>query len=151
VQITDCSWESRRVWDVHEWVSDMGGHCRSVWEYMGTSPQFEASLLREQVWMEVTQAAYDCVLEGFTRVRKCSMEGRSAMLMDCLALHDELNRTHLCRPPRGKDHVEAILRAALLSEAELMAWVLENWQAYSYRHIHGVLAQNLASLLNRYA
>jgi hypothetical protein len=66
------------------------------------------------------------------------MEGRSAMLMDTIALHDELNRIHPCRPPRGRHYVEALCRAALLSEGEFMAWVGENWHSYAYRHIHGM-------------
>ena len=102
-------------------------------------------------------------------MRKCSVEGRSAMTTDSLALHDALNTIHLCRPPRGKHYVDSFLRAAMIpgsggsgsavssltgssnsasGEEELMAWVRENWQSYAYRHIHGLLTQTLFSLLN---
>ena len=87
-------------------------------------------------------------LEGYSKARKVSVEGRSAMTTDNIALHDALNTVHLCRPPRGKHYVDNYLRSAMLSEEELMAWVRENWESYAYRHIHGLLTQTLFSLLN---
>lgn len=30
----------------------------------------------------------------------------------------------------------------------MMNWIQENWQSYSYRHIHALLSQTLASMLN---
>jgi hypothetical protein len=100
------------------------------------------------VWLEICQAAFDVSLEGFSKVRKCSVEGRSAMTTDNIALHDALNTIHLCRPPRGKHYVDNFLRSAMLSEEELMAWVRENWESYAYRHVQGLLTQTLFSLLN---
>lgn len=50
-----------------------------------------------KVWMEVCQCQFDLVMEGYSRVRKVSPEGRSAMTMDVFALHDGLNSIHLCR------------------------------------------------------
>lgn len=29
-----------------------------------------------------------------------------------------------------------------------MAWVQQNWQAYAYRHMHGLLQQTMSSMLN---
>ena len=70
---------------------------------MKTMDQFtdSSSIIREQIWIEVCQCAFDVVLEGFSKARKCSSEGRSAMIMDTFALHDALNQIHICRPPRG--------------------------------------------------
>jgi hypothetical protein len=117
---------------------------------MMLTEQFAESspLLREQVWLEICQAAFDVCLEGYAKVRKVSVEGRSAMTTDTIALHDLLNTIHLCRPPRGKHYIDNYLRAALLPEDELMGWVRENWESHAYRHVHGLLAQTLFSLLN---
>jgi len=52
-----------------------------------------------QIWIEVCQCAFDVAIEGFSKARKCSSEGRSAMVMDAFALHDSLNQIHLCRSP----------------------------------------------------
>jgi hypothetical protein len=117
---------------------------------MMLTEQFAESppMLREQVWLEICQCAFEVALEGFSKVRKVSIEGRSAMTVDNLALHDALNQVHLCRPPRGKHYVDAYLRTAALGEEEIMAWVRDNWQSYAYRHVHGLLTQTMFSLLN---
>lgn len=70
------------------------------------------------------------------------------MSMDIFALHDGLNNIHLCRPPRGKHYVDNYLRAFYMNEEEIMRWVQDNWQSYSYRHIHGLLSQTMTSMLN---
>jgi hypothetical protein len=81
-------------------------------------------------------------------VRKCSSEGRASMTMDLFSLHEGLNGIHVCRPPRGKHHIDNYLRTAYLNEEDLMNWVKENYQSYAYRHIHGLLTQMLASVMN---
>jgi hypothetical protein len=98
--------------------------------------------------MEVCQAAFDVALEGFSRVRKCSSEGRAMMSLDLFSLHEGLNSVHLCRPPRGKHYVDDYLRTFYLPEDDLLQWVREHWQSYAYRHIHGLLSQTLSSMLN---
>ena len=70
------------------------------------------------------------------------------MTTDNLALHDALNQIHLCRPPRGKHYIDNFLRSAMLTEEDQMAWVRDNWESYAYRHVHGLLTQTLASMLN---
>ncbi len=102
----------------------------------------------KQVWLEICQTAFDTLLEGFSRVRRCSAEGRAAMSIDVSALQTALQTIHSCRPPRGKHHVDAFIQAAYLPEEELLEWVRENWQVYAYRHIAGLLTQQLSSMLN---
>jgi hypothetical protein len=98
--------------------------------------------------LELCQASFDIAIEGFSRVRKCSAEGRAAMTMDLFALHEGLNKIHLCRPPRGKHYVENYLRTFYLNEEEIMRWIQENWQSYAYRHLYGLLQQTMTSMLN---
>lgn len=66
------------------------------------------------------------------------------MTMDVFALHEGLNAVHLCRPPRGKHHVDGYLRMSYLGDEELLVWVRENFQAYAYRHVLGMLTQIMA-------
>jgi hypothetical protein len=49
------------------------------------------------------------------------------------------------RPPRGKHHVDNFLRAAYMSDEEMMQWLHENWRQYSYKHMSGLLTQTLSS------
>ena len=98
-------------------------------------------MVREQVWLELCQSAFDIVLEGFSRVKKVSTEGRASMAMDVSSMHTALDAIHPCRPPRGKLHVDNFVRASYLSEEEVLEWVRNNWQGYAYRHLLGLLTQ----------
>lgn len=106
-----------------------------------------SALVREQVWMELCQCAFDTVLEGLSRVRKCSTEGRASMTMDISALHSGLDSVHVCRPPRGKQYVDNYVKALYLSDEETVHWAQQSWQSYSQRHLHGLLQQALSSSL----
>lgn len=81
-------------------------------------------------------------------MKKCSSEGRAGMIMDVFALHEGLNSIHICRCPRGKHYIDSYLQAFCLSEEDLMRWIQENYQAYAYRHMLGMLNQTLTSMLN---
>eukprot|EP01034_Spumella_vulgaris_P021596 gene21596-27634_t len=150
--ISECSWDTRKLRDAHhEWVDLLVKNCEEVWNYMVlTEDQFAESsaLVREQVWLEVCQCAFDLLLDGYSRVRKCSSEGRAAMTMDVFAVHEGLNRTHLCRPPRGKHHLDSYLHMSFLSDEDMMSWIAENWQSFAYRHIAGMVAQTMTSVLS---
>lgn len=71
------------------------------------------------------------------------------MAMDNTALHTSLDSVHVCRPPRGKVHIDNYIRASYLSEDELIHWVNQNWQLYAYRQLTGLLNQNLTSVMKK--
>lgn len=98
--------------------------------------------------MELCQTVFDIVLEGFSKIRKCSNEGRALMTMDIGSLHDGLDSIHPCHPPRGKDHINNYINATYKSEEDTLHWVEENWQIFSYKQISGLLTLNLSSVLN---
>lgn len=91
---------------------------------------------------------FDTAIEGFSRIKKVSSEGRAAMTMDLFALHEGLNNIHLCRPPRGKHYIDFYLRTAYMSEDDVLKWVQENWQSYAYRHVLGLISQTFTSVMN---
>jgi hypothetical protein len=99
------------------------------------------------VWLELCQAAFDAALEGFSRARKCSIEGRSNMSLDVQALQYGLDAIHACRPPRGVHYVESYIKAGYMPEEAMLQWVRENWPAYAYRHLRGLLQSTLGSVL----
>jgi hypothetical protein len=121
-----------------------------VWDFISTLEGFGESvaLVHEELWLEYCQSVFDTVLEGYSRVRKCSSEGRAAMTKNVYALHDGLNLIHLCRPPRGKHYLDNYLRSCYLIEDEIMNWIRENYQSYAYRHVHSLLSQTMSSMLN---
>jgi hypothetical protein len=97
--------------------------------------------------LELCQAAFDVVLEGLSRVRKCSTEGRASMTMDVSALHTGLDSRHVCRPPRGRNYVDVYIKALYLTEDETIRWALSQTQTYAHRHLQGLLKQALSSMM----
>lgn len=101
------------------------------------------------MWLEVCQTAFDLVLEGYSRVKKCSTEGRASMTMDVSSLQTALEAIHTCRPPRGKTHVDTYVKASYLSDDEIVHWVHQNHQIYAYRHLNGLLSQTFSSVMKK--
>lgn len=107
------------------------------------------SLVAEQVWMEVCNAAFEVVLDGFCRVKKCSKDGKAAMGIDLSALHSGLDSIHPNRSPKGKAYVEALcVKVSYMQDEEAMQWVEENYHSYPYRCILGVITSKFSSLMN---
>ena len=82
---------------------------------------------------------------------RCSTEGRGSMDIDVVAFEGGLRE--LCKDSvmnllRGQAYICAFNHAAYFSEEELITWINQNFRAYSYRHLHGLLKQNFMSLLN---
>jgi hypothetical protein len=91
-----------------------------------------APLVREQLWLELCQAAFDAAMEGFWRVRRVSQEGRQAMVRDARGLGAGLDQVHPCRCPRGLGHVEAVLEAAMTDSEDVMMWVQDHYTQYVF-------------------
>jgi hypothetical protein len=107
----------------------------------------EPSFVCEDLWLEVTQAAFNVAMDGFVKLRKVSSEGRAAFLRDVAALDQGLTAVHPFHALRGSAHLEALIRAGALSENELLNWMRENCTKYAYRHLLGVATQALSSAL----
>ncbi|CAE7782249.1 VPS50 [Symbiodinium microadriaticum] len=151
ILVEQSGWELKQMREEpHEWVDVLTDNCIDVWEYMEKGDEFaEAStLVREQVWLELCQCAFDTVLEGLSRVRKCSTEGRASMTMDVSALHTGLDHRHVCRPPRGRGYVDMYIKALYLTEDETVRWALSQCQTYAHRHLVGLLKQALSSMMS---
>eukprot|EP01038_Epipyxis_sp_PR26KG_P013483 gene13483-18091_t len=149
--VESCAWDSKKLRESdHEWVGRLIDNCKEAWIYMNNTEEFAdaSSIVREQVWLEICQAAFDTVIDGYSRIKKCSTEGRAAMTMDIFSLHDGLNNIHICRPPRGKHYIDSFLRTCYLNDDDIMQWINENYHSYAYRHVYGLLVQTMTSVLN---
>ena len=150
-QIVDVGgWDSKKHRSVDTWAEKMIKNCESVWNYMGNNDEFAeaASLVREQVWLELCQANFDVVLDGVCRAKRVSSEGRLAMIRDVVAIQEGLEKIHTCRSPRTLPHVEAYLRSASLASEEMMLWIQDNYQSYAYRHMYGLVVQTFSSVMS---
>jgi hypothetical protein len=158
-QIDNGAWESMKSRTCASlWVQQLIKTCSDIWLsvsnnniFAGTSSlMFSAkpSFVCEDLWLEVTQAAFDVTMDGFAKLRKVSSEGRAAFLRDVAALDQGLTAVHPFCALRGSAHLEALIRAGALSENELLNWMRENCTKYAYRHLLGVATQALSSALS---
>jgi len=104
------------------------------------------------VWSAIVSHIMDCMVEGFSRVKRCGDIGRGVMQMDLLTLYAHAAKVGPIVPtclPRDKQHVDSYIKAFYgLSESSLMAWVEANKAAYPLRQVRGLLDHGLGPSLN---
>jgi hypothetical protein len=160
-RLSECQWESKKQTDsINPWVDVLVNNCKDVWEFLNEDNEYSYvhQLAKEQMWMELCQAAFDLVLDAFSIAKKnsklststtSSENTRQSILSDINSLQTSLELIHGCRPARGKEYLEEFIRATGLSEDDMMNWVRENWQIYAYRHLNTLINQTLGSVLKK--
>lgn len=124
--------------------------CRRIWEKIrgpeergsakldGLDNMYIPSEAKVLIWTEVAQCIMGTLLEGFSRIDKCSTEGRSLMSMDLQAIQVGLDEILRVRPARGRAYVENYIKAFYYGQVDVMSWVEKNYKFYHYRHIAGL-------------
>ncbi|CAM9784337.1 unnamed protein product, partial [Phaeothamnion confervicola] len=88
---------------------------------------------QRRAWAEAVQAIMETLVEGFSRAKSCSTEGRALMSMDLQAISGGLERPcgrPLLKPERGRSYALAYINAFYYGQADLVAWVEQNWRRY---------------------
>ncbi len=110
------------------------------------------SVSRFGVWSGIVSHIMECMVEGFSRVRRCGDIGRGVMSMDLLTLYAHAAKVGPIVPsclPRDKTHVDSYIKAFYgISESSLMAWVEANRGSYPLRQVRGLLDHGLGPSLN---
>jgi len=157
-----CIWDSKKIRQTsHEWVFELSERCGEIWRYLQLQGSTIPEAAKEIIWAEMCDCAFDTALEGFSRIRKCSAEGRLAMSLDIADLQAGLDSIRLPKPSsippdedasssssssssssfsrRNKDYVDNYIQTTYMPEEDLMMWISENYKQYSYRHIFGLI------------
>ena len=96
------------------------------------------------LWSCILSHVMERFVEGFSRVRKCSVPGRGLMTLDVGYVFEFARRTGPTLPAvlaRDKSFVDAYVSAFYLeSEADLLQWVSGARPAYALRHMRAVVA-----------
>jgi hypothetical protein len=160
-RIVDVQWDSKKQSDApNAWVELLVSNCREVWVHLNEKNECTLvhELAREQTWMELCQAAFDIVLDAFSKSKKNNALGstttssdacRQGIMIDLAALQSALDAVHSCRPARGKEYVEEYVNATGLPDDDMMQWVRSNWQMYAYCHMKSLISQTLASVMKK--
>lgn len=130
-QKTPTSETSRRI-------EMMVNNCKQIWHFLHQENEYSQvyCLGRDQLWLELVQAAYDMAVTIFSKAKNMSAAQMSLCLSTLQAL---LDGVHPCKCPQGYERAEEYLRAFGLSETALFNWVRENWSAYPYHTLYMLL------------
>jgi hypothetical protein len=159
--LADMKKQNENEGKANDWVDLLVSNCKQIWDCLNEKNEFSVvhDVARDQLWMELCQAAFDITLDGFSSAKKSnrvvgsnttsSESCRNAMTNDLNILQDSLDVIRSCRPARGKEHIQDFIRATGLNEEDMMQWVRENWQMYAYRHMNTLITQSMASVMKK--
>jgi hypothetical protein len=106
---------------------------------------------------EVPQSVADClhelaieklmasIVEGFSRTKKCSNEGRAIMALDLKVLQGELERITNLRPLPKVAYVDEYIKAFYLSEEMAIPWIKQHQTSYTKEQIMQVITIGVAA------
>jgi len=94
---------------------------------------------RELIWTHTVQATFQAFVDGFSKVEKCSTEGRALMSIDLQVFQSNLDKIHRVRSPRGAAYVDSYIKAWYFSHPDLRAWITQNEGNYQRHHLATLL------------
>lgn len=107
------------------------------------------------VWSAIVSHVLERFVEGYSRVRKCTVPGRGLQSLDVGTVYAHAAKVCPIVPGcllRDKSHADAYVAAFYYdSEADLLSWVTKNRAAYPLRHAKGLLLGGLAATLKKKA
>ena len=137
-EIEKCNWAIKDVgMQQHEWVDRLNGQFY----------QFQLKLdavgvqgaAAKEFWRYAVSAANESILEGFSRVKKCTIEGRAAMSLDLQMLTQGMKKF----VPKGFEAdvrlVDGYIKAFYVPESDLLHWAMTH-REYKKQQILGLVA-----------
>ena len=83
------------------------------------------------LWQHATQNASNFILDGFSRVRKCTFQGRAAMALDLQIFSSGLKQVCLAGVQPNLVLVDEYIKAFYTPEAEVAHWIRTHMGQYS--------------------
>eukprot|EP01113_Clastostelium_recurvatum_P026387 TRINITY_DN3165_c0_g1_i4.p1 TRINITY_DN3165_c0_g1~~TRINITY_DN3165_c0_g1_i4.p1 ORF type:complete len:1004 (-),score=280.28 TRINITY_DN3165_c0_g1_i4:45-3056(-) len=93
------------------------------------------------LWETVVQHVMECLVEGYSRVKKCTPEGRAVMSLDVKVVQSALEKLSPIRPIPFVQYADAYIKAFYLppNEADIASWARDH-PAYSLRQVQNLVA-----------
>ncbi|UPR01801.1 hypothetical protein HOP50_08g51230 [Chloropicon primus] len=122
-EIEKCQWAIKDVgMQQHEWVDRLNGQFYQF-QLKLDAVGVQGDALKE-FWKYAVSAANESILEGFSRVKKCSIEGRAAMSLDLQMFTTGMKRF----VPKGFEPdvriVDGYIKAFYVPESDLLHWAM---------------------------
>ena len=139
------SWEKSMLHEYpNDYVEELSERCCLIWGYVAASGKLPASFM-ELCWKGIANAAYQSMLEGFSRVPFCSTEGRALMALDLASFTAGISRMSLVEllenhnltadaPSCSVHHlmrvVDTYIKVFYYPHEEIVRWINENYEDY---------------------
>jgi len=145
-----------RVWENHSmqeqsnaYVDNLCERSAFLWGYMSSSMRLPSPVL-QYTWNHLVRSAFMVLLEGFSKVPKCSTEGRSLMSMDLATLFHgftpetvqaeiEDDYSNVGPPPRAcreemMRYVDTFIKVFYFPDEDIINWIKDNSRNYHLDH-----------------
>lgn len=151
-QIVCCGriWEGDSMQEQsNEYVDDLCERCAFLWGHLSSSMRLPPPAL-QYTWDQLVRSAFMLLLEGFSKVGKCSTEGRSLMSMDLATLSHGLIPRSVQEevedeypmisppPPACREemmrYVDTFIKVFYFPNEDIINWIKENAGDYHLDH-----------------
>lgn len=126
---------------VQVFLLDMKKYFESISKFENDMP----SISVKEIWNSATRQLTDCIVDGFSKVKKCNNEGRALMQLDFNALQGgltEISNYEIIGAQKVKNYIQGYY----LQESDILEWVKTVKNDYSYKQIESLI--NLGCGLN---
>eukprot|EP01087_Luapelamoeba_hula_P024585 TRINITY_DN9420_c0_g2_i2.p1 TRINITY_DN9420_c0_g2~~TRINITY_DN9420_c0_g2_i2.p1 ORF type:complete len:987 (+),score=113.27 TRINITY_DN9420_c0_g2_i2:1-2961(+) len=141
-KITNVKWDITQFGVEHnDYVNAMLKEFQVFEQHLGIVAQKRCLLERakDTLWNYAIIKAMDVLVEGFSRVKKCSAEGRGLMKLDFQTFQTGLFKLTPIRPLPGASRVDTFITAFYEPETELPKWLQEHYPEYTAKQLLGLI------------
>ena len=147
--IGEMNWDIRGIREgANDYVDEVLRRAEAVQRAIGQEALL-APAQRSVFWAEWCQSAMEALVEGFSRVKHCSTEGRALMSMDVQALHQGLTAIAPFRGVRSRVWADSFVKAFYYGEEDVMKWIADNFANYHMRHIEKLILHGVGKNLRK--
>jgi len=159
VMMVGSAWKDSRFREhCNDYVHEMCLRCARLWDYLSSSPHKLPSYALAQTWHLMVEGSFLSLLEGFSKIVVCSMEGRALMSMDLATFYagiypsaivdkiQDVLRSSPDPPPaisssnRGMQYVDTYVKAFYFPEEDMIHWIESTHMSYHLRHMVGLIS-----------
>ena len=149
----DAGWEECKLHEYcNDYVDELSYRCALIWGYVAASNKLPLIITRE-TWEGIVSASYLSLLDGFSRIRQCSTEGRSLMALDLATFKVGLSPTNIAEkldgivlvnkpPPINPEvnffFVETYVKVFYYPSDDVFNWIKDNCDKYGLNHCIGL-------------
>eukprot|EP00727_Mastigamoeba_balamuthi_P011144 m51a1_g6652 hypothetical protein (973) ;mRNA; r:138499-141826 len=99
-------------------------------------------------WENAALLVMDALLEGFSRIKRCSNEGRAMMTMDLQVVSSALEKASGLKPLPGASVVDIYIKAFYFTDAEFMDFAKAHTE-FTSRMLVNMICCNTSSVMKR--